>query len=343
MAARWSWCRWTSVYLEGPAHGFNMVADKDPALWQGKDFAGGAGREPLAAVASRSRAPSSRSTDRLGEESDALYGDRRGRLCRPPPGGHRCGVPAMKYGARARRPRALHPGPGPCVLLRRPDRRLRGAPASIPSRRTPRCWPMRCARTGLLRIWSTCLPRGCTTPRGCPWATRPPRVTAAAGQPARAVRPVEGAGREPLPDRGAPAALPWRGSRALFDWSPDSPGFLSEWLVRAASERTFTLDSDAGCSARLHPPGRCGQRADRNVHRRRQRHLQLSPAALVSVQRRTGRGLQPARLGHRADPRLARATARRDAAPGHCAASALAPRDVRDVVASYLEGIKPWN
>ncbi len=32
----------------------------------------------------------------------------------------------------------------------------------------------------------------------------------------------------------------------VFDWTPGSPGFLSEWLQRAARERVFTLDSASG-------------------------------------------------------------------------------------------------
>lgn len=38
--------------------------------------------------------------------------------------------------------------------------------------------------------------------------------------------------------RGAVARL-----SNVFDWAAGSPGFLSEWLIRAAGEREFTLDS----------------------------------------------------------------------------------------------------
>lgn len=38
--------------------------------------------------------------------------------------------------------------------------------------------------------------------------------------------------------RGAVARL-----ANVYDWEPGAPGFLSEWLVRAASERAFTLPS----------------------------------------------------------------------------------------------------
>lgn len=38
--------------------------------------------------------------------------------------------------------------------------------------------------------------------------------------------------------RGAVARL-----SNVFDWAPGSPGFLSEWLLRAGRERAFTLDS----------------------------------------------------------------------------------------------------
>lgn len=42
-------------------------------------------------------------------------------------------------------------------------------------------------------------------------------------------------------DRTAVARL-----SCVFDAAPGAPGFLSEWLQRAARERTFQLDSDAG-------------------------------------------------------------------------------------------------
>lgn len=32
----------------------------------------------------------------------------------------------------------------------------------------------------------------------------------------------------------------------VYDWSPGAPGFLSEWLQRAASEKSFNLDSGTG-------------------------------------------------------------------------------------------------
>jgi nucleoside-diphosphate-sugar epimerase len=32
----------------------------------------------------------------------------------------------------------------------------------------------------------------------------------------------------------------------VFDWNPGAPGFLSEWLQRAACEKTFCLDSGTG-------------------------------------------------------------------------------------------------
>lgn len=32
----------------------------------------------------------------------------------------------------------------------------------------------------------------------------------------------------------------------VFDWQPGAPGFLSEWLQRAASEKSFSLDSGTG-------------------------------------------------------------------------------------------------
>lgn len=41
--------------------------------------------------------------------------------------------------------------------------------------------------------------------------------------------------------RGAVARL-----SNVFDWQAGSPGFLSEWLIRASGEREFTLDSSPG-------------------------------------------------------------------------------------------------
>lgn len=42
-------------------------------------------------------------------------------------------------------------------------------------------------------------------------------------------------------DRAAVARL-----ACVFDWSPGAPGYLSEWLQRAACEKTFCLDSATG-------------------------------------------------------------------------------------------------
>lgn len=127
----------------------------------------------------------------------------------------------------------------------------------------------------------------------------------------------------------------------VFDWAPEAPGFLSEWLIRAATERAFTLDSDAGFV-------------------RDYIHLDDVVGALTAMSTGGASGIfnlasganvsngELAEVFNRLgwDIALTRASPVQRAAV--CSTGALrglgvAPRDVRDVVASYLEGIKPWN
>ncbi|PLQ00723.1 NAD-dependent epimerase/dehydratase family protein [Cupriavidus pauculus] len=127
----------------------------------------------------------------------------------------------------------------------------------------------------------------------------------------------------------------------VFDWTPESPGFLSEWLMRAASERAFRLDSDSGFV-------------------RDYIHLDDVVDALIGISTRNAGGIFNVASGENVsngelaeafnaagwDIALARHSPVQRAA--ECSTAALralgvAPRNVRAVVASYLEGIRPWN
>jgi len=127
----------------------------------------------------------------------------------------------------------------------------------------------------------------------------------------------------------------------VFDWEAGSPGFLSEWLVRAASERAFRLDSDAG-------------------YVRDYIHLDDVVLALETISTRRAGGIFNVASGENVsngqlaevfrtagwDINLSRSSPVQRAAV--CSTSALralgvTPRDVQSMVATYLETIRPWN
>ncbi|SDC63782.1 Nucleoside-diphosphate-sugar epimerase [Cupriavidus sp. YR651] len=127
----------------------------------------------------------------------------------------------------------------------------------------------------------------------------------------------------------------------VFDWEPESPGFLSEWLIRAATERAFRLDSDGGFV-------------------RDYIHLDDVVHALTAISTRKAEGIFNVASGENVsnaalaeafnrqgwDISLTRASPEQRAAI--CSTTALraldvAPRGVLEVVSTYLEGIKTWN
>ncbi|WP_354679320.1 NAD-dependent epimerase/dehydratase family protein [Cupriavidus plantarum] len=127
----------------------------------------------------------------------------------------------------------------------------------------------------------------------------------------------------------------------VFDWTPDSPGFLSEWLVRAATEQAFQLDSDAGFV-------------------RDYIHLDDVVDALIGISTRGAGGIFNVASGENVSNgelaelfnaagwhiTLARKSPTQRAA--ECSTAALralgvSPRDVRTVVNDYLAGVRPWN
>ena len=127
----------------------------------------------------------------------------------------------------------------------------------------------------------------------------------------------------------------------VFDWAPESPGFLSEWLMRAASERAFQLDSDSGFV-------------------RDYIHLDDVVQALTDISTRSAGGIFNVASGENVsngelaevfnaagwDIAMTRKSPTQRAAI--CSTAALralgvVPRDVRTVVADYLAGIRPWN
>jgi len=127
----------------------------------------------------------------------------------------------------------------------------------------------------------------------------------------------------------------------VFDWCAGAPGFLSEWLQRAAAERAFRLDSDAAFV-------------------RDYIHLDDVVQALAAMSARGAQGIfnvasganvsngELAEVFNRAgwQVELARATRPQPAAVCSVArlrALGVAPRDVRDVVAAHLQGIRTWN
>ncbi|WP_423199198.1 MULTISPECIES: NAD-dependent epimerase/dehydratase family protein [unclassified Cupriavidus] len=127
----------------------------------------------------------------------------------------------------------------------------------------------------------------------------------------------------------------------VFDWTPGAPGFLSEWLVRAASERAFRLESDSG-------------------YVRDYIHLDDVVRALMTISTRRAGGIFNVASGENVsngelvevfaqagwDITLTRKSPVQRAAI--CSTDALraldvVPRPVRDAVASHLEGIRTWN
>lgn len=138
------------------------------------------------------------------------------------------------------------------------------------------------------------------------------------------------------PERTAVARL-----SCVFDWSAGSPGFLSEWLQRASAERDFLLDSDAAFV-------------------RDYIHLDDVVQALAAMSAQAAQGIfnvasgANVSNGELADAfnragwavKLARSTRAQPAAVCSVArlrALGVAPRDVREVLAAYLEGIRTWN
>ncbi|AGW94951.1 MULTISPECIES: NAD-dependent epimerase/dehydratase family protein [Cupriavidus] len=138
------------------------------------------------------------------------------------------------------------------------------------------------------------------------------------------------------PGRAAVARL-----SCVFDWDDDAPGFLSEWLQRAARERVFRLETDAGFV-------------------RDYIHLNDVVAALVALCETPATGIFNVASGanvsnaelaavfarHGWSVELARASAPQSAA--QCSVKRLhalnvVPRDVRDVVDARLEEIQRWN
>jgi nucleoside-diphosphate-sugar epimerase len=137
------------------------------------------------------------------------------------------------------------------------------------------------------------------------------------------------------PGRGAVARL-----SCVFDWTPGSPGFLSEWLQRAAVERAFRLDSDAGVV-------------------RDYIHLDDVVSALMAISSRDAQGIFNVASGsnvsnadlaavfrrHGWTVEFARASATQNAAwcsVARLQALGVAPLGVRDVVSSHLTTLKTW-
>lgn len=133
--------------------------------------------------------------------------------------------------------------------------------------------------------------------------------------------------------RGAVARL-----ANVYDWGPGAPGFLSEWLIRAAAERAFTLDSSPHVA-------------------RDYIHLDDVVTALIAIAAAeqpviynvasgelvtngqiaevfAAEGWKVAFAGE------ARQTAPPNAHIGRLKALGVTPRPVKDVVAAYLESLK---
>jgi hypothetical protein len=127
-AARSSSCRSTPVYLEGPPHGFNMLAGAGSGAGDGLRLSHRRERQPEAAGCTRPGPPSNRwaASSRRRAMPHVGNADRRRRAssadaCRP---AAQRGLDLP--GAGRATSRGCSRGPlGHCVPLRRPDRRLR--------------------------------------------------------------------------------------------------------------------------------------------------------------------------------------------------------------------------
>jgi nucleoside-diphosphate-sugar epimerase len=123
----------------------------------------------------------------------------------------------------------------------------------------------------------------------------------------------------------------------VFDWTAGSPGFLSEWLIRAAGERAFTLDSSpAAARDYIH----VSDVVDALIA------ISAAPAAgIVNVA--SGELVENGQIAQLFDAKGWRVDfARQDAPPPPpCAEVAklrslgVHPRPVLDVVAGYLESL----
>lgn len=132
--------------------------------------------------------------------------------------------------------------------------------------------------------------------------------------------------------RGAVARL-----ANVYDWEADAPGFLSEWLIRARSEKTFTLASsphvardyihlddvvDALIALAAAPTGEIVNVASGALS---------TNAEIAAVFRGAGWRIDFSGDARPAPPPNARVARLR--------ALGVSPRPVKDVVAAYLEGL----
>lgn len=136
-----------------------------------------------------------------------------------------------------------------------------------------------------------------------------------------------------IPERSSVARL-----SCVFDWSPGSPGFLSELLQRAARERTFILDTASGyvrdyihlddCVRVLHKLARESAAGITNVASGEN----ISNGDLVSLLNNRGWNIK---LGSRSEPQsLARCDIERLVELG------VKPRGVTGVIENWIDAVK---